>query len=150
VPSSRVPVADAVERFRLGIGVELRAFVRDAGRRRALPYTAYVGVPGSVRTPLLHDASHDQVLRADLVERAVDGLSQQVVDGSGACVWVTRPGDLALDTRDLGWLAVARTGFERHDLALPAFFVLDRNGWHEVLSGRTRRWNRVRPHRVDL
>ena len=32
----------------------------------------------------------------------------------------------------------------RHGLQLPAFFVVSRTGWHEALSGRTRRWNRVR------
>jgi hypothetical protein len=134
-----------VQRFQKGIGMELRSFVREAGTRRALPFTAYVGVPGSVRTALLHDPAHDQVLRTDLVERVVDGLSERAVDRATACAWVTRPGDLALDTLDLDWLAVARAGFDRHDLELPAFFVVSRNGWHEAFSGRTRRWHRVRP-----
>jgi hypothetical protein len=134
-----------VERFWKGIGVELRGFVRDAGTRRALPFTAYVGVPGSVRTALVHEQAHDQVLRADLVERVVDGLPERTVRRAAACAWVTRPGDLTLDTLDQDWLAAARAGFERHDLELPAFFVVSRNGWHEALSGRTRRWHRVRP-----
>lgn len=134
-----------MERFRKGIGAEVRAFVRAAGTRRALPLTAYVGVPGSARTPLVHDPGHDAVLRADLVERVVDGLPDRTVDLARACAWVTRPGDLSLDTRDHDWLVAARAGFGRHDLELPAFFVVSRNGWHEALSGRTRTWQRVRP-----
>jgi len=146
VPDPDVP-ADHVAQLGRGIAVELRGFVRAAGRRRALPITAYVGVPGSVRTALPHDPAHDRVLRTDLVERVVDGLPERAVDRRSACAWVTRPGELGLDTRDLEWWAVSRDGFARHGLELPAFFVVTRYGWHEAFSGMSRHWLRVRPRR---
>lgn len=134
-----------------GVAVELRAFVREAGRRRALPFTAYVGVPGSATgdppASFDHLLTEDPVFRADLVERVVDGLEQHVVDRRRACAWVTRPGELLPETRDLAWLAAARTGFARHGLELPAFFVLGRYGWHELTTGQTREWARVRSYR---
>jgi hypothetical protein len=136
---------DDVDRFARGIGVELRRFVRAAGRRRSLPFTAYAGVPGSVRTPLPHDPAHDRVLRTDLVERVVDGLSDRDLSASRACAWVTRPGQLALDTRELDWFLAGQEGFARHGHELPAFFVVSRTGWLEARSGRTRTWSRLRP-----
>ena len=134
-----------VDRFARGIAAELRQFVRSAGRRRALEYTAYVGVPGAARTAFAHDPDHDPVLRADLVERAVDALPERLPERGGACAWVTRPDGFEVDTRDHQWFVASRTGFERHSLELPAFFVVGRYGWLEVLSGRTRTWTRVRP-----
>jgi len=140
---------DPVDLMARGIGLELRAFVRDAGRRRTLPFTAYVGVPGSVRTPMPDDLPDDPVLRADLVERAVDGLTGHDLDRAAACGWVTRSGPVRLDTRELAWYVATATGFDRHGLDLPAFFVVGRRAWLEVRSGRARTWTRVRAPDVD-
>ena len=141
---------DPVDAMARGMGVELRAFVRDAGRRRALPFTAYVGVPGAVRTPLTEaltealvgDLPDDPALRADLVERVVDSLAER--DLRRACGWVTRPGPMRVDTRELAWFVAVTAGFARHGLVLPAFFIVGRSAWLEVRSGRTREWARVR------
>jgi hypothetical protein len=120
--------------------VELRAFVREAGNRRTLPATCHVGHPGGERSRFAHHEVDHPSLRADLVVRAIDGLSET----SGACAWVTRSGGLHLTDPDAGWFAAARTGFGRHGLDVPAFFVLNRTGWVDLVSGERREWSRVR------
>ena len=71
---------------------ELRAFVAAAGTRRALRTTCHVGHPCGEQVSL---AGVDEAsLRADLVERAIDGLRAT----DGACAWVTRGGELAPPT----------------------------------------------------
>jgi hypothetical protein len=121
-----------------GITSELRAFVAAAGTRRALPSTCHVGHPGDaqVELPDVDDAS----LRADLVERAIDGL----LDIEGACAWVTRGGDLGITDADASWFAAALAGFARHGLTMSAFVVMTRSAWIDVVSGERREWRRVR------
>lgn len=119
---------------------ELRAFVRAAGTRRALPTTCHVGHPGGERAHWPHEVTEDRSLRADLVERAIDGL----LETEGACAWVTRGGEPDLSDADAEWFAAARTAFARHGVPLPAFFVLTRNAWVDLVSGERRRWTRVR------
>ena len=127
-----------------GIRLELRDFVAAAGTRRSLPTTCHVGHPTGEQSRWLPDVTTDPSLRADLVERAIDGLL--VVDG--ACAWVSRGGALEISDVDAEWFAAARTGFGRHGLSLPAFFVLNRTGWVDLVSGERRQWSRVRPRRA--
>ncbi len=117
---------------------ELRVFVATAGTRRLLPATCRVGHPGADQVVLadVQEAS----LRADLVERAIDGL----LDTEGACAWVTRGGDVGLTDADAAWFAAARAGFGRHGLPLPAFVVITRSAWTDLVSGAHREWRRVR------
>jgi hypothetical protein len=122
------------------IRAELRAFVIAAGTRRTLATTCHVGHPGGEQAHLEHDLTRDPAIRADLVERAIDGLL--LVDG--ACAWVTRGGELTLTDADAEWFAASRAAFARHGLGLPAFFVLNRSGWVDLVSGEERRWARVR------
>ena len=123
-----------------GIRVELRAFVTSAGTRRSLPITCHVGHPGGQQSSFPHDVTTDGSLRADLVERVLDGL----LDLTDACAWVTRGGELDLADADAEWFAAARTAFGRHGLPLPAFFVLNRSGWVDLVTGERRAWHRVR------
>ena len=123
-----------------GIRVELRAFVADAGTRRSLPTTCHVGHPAGEQSRWLPEVNTDHALRADLVERAIDGLL--VVEG--ACAWVCRGGALQISDVDAEWFGAARTGFGRHGLSLPAFFVLNRTGWLDLVSEERRLWSRVR------
>ena len=137
---------DPLERLVPGIETELRAFVAAAGSRRALPLTAYAGVPGGERSDFpgaIHGAVGDDGLRADLVERALDGIE----DLAGACVWVSRPGPFVPGDLEVAWRRAAHEGFARHGLVLPAYVVLNRYGWHDLVSGRERTWYRVRPRR---
>jgi hypothetical protein len=123
-----------------GIRLELGAFVAAAGTKRSLPTTCHVGHPGAEHASWPHDATHDASLRADLVERAVDGLEAT----DNACAWITRPGELGLTDADAAWFAAARAGFAGHGLVLPAFFVLNRVAWVDLVSGEQRRWLRIR------
>ncbi len=123
-----------------GIKVELREFVSTAGNRRALPTTCHVGHPGGEHSRFPHTLVDEASLRADLVERAIDGLA--VTDG--ACAWMTRGGELGLTDADAEWFTATMTAFARHGLVLPAFFVLNRTGWLDLVSEQRREWTRVR------
>jgi hypothetical protein len=122
------------------IKVELSEFVTAAGTRRDLRTTCHVGHPAEQRTTFEHLEIDDASLRTDLVERAIDGL----LTTEGACVWVTRSGELDLVDADAEWFAAARAAFARHGLPLPAFFVLNRRGWVDLVSGQRREWYRIR------
>jgi hypothetical protein len=123
------------------ITAELRAFVASAGTRRALPTTCHVGHPGGEQVTL--PEAYDAGLRTDLVERAIDGLTTT----EGACVWITRGGDLGTSDSDVGWYAAARQGFARHGLELTAFVLVTRTAWLDLVDGEQRTWRRVRrPH----
>jgi len=122
-----------------GIRDELRTFVTAAGMRRALATTCHVGHPGGEHTGFAHTLV-EASLRADLVERVIDGL----VVTERACAWVTRGGELGLSDADAEWHAAAMTAFGRHGLVLPAFFVLNRTGWLDLVSGERREWSRIR------
>jgi hypothetical protein len=125
---------------------ELCDFVTTAGTRRRLPTLFHVGTPGGDNITLPHDLYFDAGLRADLVERAIDGL-----DGLAAArpvPWLTRTGDLAPADADFAWFSAAREGFGRHSLELPGFFVITRHGWLNLANEDVIRWQRVRPRRV--
>lgn len=123
-----------------GIRAELRSFVAAAGTRRSLPTRCHVGHPGGQHARWAHDVTTDPSLRADLVERAIDGL----VVVENACAWVCRGGELEVSDVEAEWFTAASTGFARHGLPLPAFFVLNRTGWLDLVSEERRQWSRVR------
>jgi hypothetical protein len=124
----------------VGIMAELRALVDAAGTRRAIPTTCHVGHPGGDQSRFPHRVVDEPSLRADLVERAIDGLRET----DRACAWVSRGGELELNDADAEWLAATRIAFGRHGLVLPAFFVVNRHGWVDLVSGERRQWTRVR------
>jgi hypothetical protein len=122
------------------IKAELREFVVSAGTRRDLQTTCHIGHPGGDRTRFAHLDIDEASLRADLVERAIDGL----LTTERACAWLTRSGELGLVDADAEWFAAARAAFARHGLSLPAFLVLNRRGWVDLVSGERREWYRIR------
>jgi len=130
----------------LPLAGQLRAalcdFVRAAGTRRKLPVTFHVGTPGGAQVSLPHDPCFDAGLRADLVERAIDGLEGSA--GERPCPWLTRTGDLVPGDADFAWFAAAREAFGRHGVPLPGFFVLTRYGWLNLANEDVIRWHRVR------
>ena len=127
--------------------VALCDFVSAAGTRRLLPTLFHVGTPGGDRITLPHDASFDAGLRADLVERALDGLEGRA--GECPVPWLTRTGDLTPTDADFAWFTAACEAFGRHALELPGFFVMTRYGWLNLANEDLIRWRRVRPRRPD-
>ncbi len=126
------------------VRAELRAFAVAAGTRRSLPTTCHIGHPGGEHSSWVQGGGAEAPgLQADLVERAIDGL----VLTDGACGWLTRGGELDLADADAEWFAAARCGFARHGLSLPAFFVLNRTGWVDLVTGERRTWTRLRQSR---
>jgi len=133
----------------LPLAGQLRAalcdFVNEAGTRRRLPTTFHVGMPGGEQVRLPHDPCFDAGLRADLVERAIDGL--EGLAGERPCPWLTRSGELVPTDADFAWFAAAREAFGRHGLSLPGFFVITRHGWSNLANEDVIRWRRFRPSR---
>jgi hypothetical protein len=120
---------------------ELRRFVASSGTRRALPTACHVGRPAGAQVSV--PDAHDHGLRTDLVVRAIDGLPST----EGACAWVTRGGDLDTTDTDMAWFAAAQAAFTLHGLALPAFVVVTRSAWLDLVSEEHRVWRRVRTRR---
>lgn len=132
---------------------EVRRAVTSAGTRRQLVTRCWVGHPGGPEeTHVVEVVAPPQgladrlpapalaALRADLVERAVDGL-----DGAdGSLCWVVREGPLDLDDLDVAWWGAAVRGFARHGLAPAGFCLVARHGWRDVVSGHGRTWSRLR------
>lgn len=142
--------AGAVDIDALPLAGQLRAalcdFVQAAGTRRLLPTLFHVGTPGGDHATLPHATSFDGGLRADLVERAIDGLEGRAA--TRPVPWLTRIGDLAPSDADFAWFTASREGFGRHALELPGFFVVTRHGWMNLANDDVVRWRRVRPRRM--
>jgi hypothetical protein len=58
-------------------------------------------------------------------------------------VWLTRPGDLALQDLDAAWLAATRAAGAEAGLPL-TMVVVTRHGWRDPRSGAGRTWKRLR------
>ncbi|GAB3659272.1 hypothetical protein GCM10027596_16630 [Nocardioides korecus] len=127
-----------------------RSAARSAGR--ALRTRCHVGVPGGERVVLPDEAALAGLgagtdsptapgLRADLVERALDGVE----DLADVAVWVARAGPLGLGDVELAWHSAARRALARHGLDPGRFLVLSLTGWWHLGSGERREWGRLRP-----
>ncbi|WP_310963080.1 hypothetical protein [Nocardioides terrisoli] len=125
------------------VNIAMQQFVADAGRRRKLPVTLHVGLPGGETRSVCDQPWYDHGLRADLATCAIDGL--EVPD---PLAWISRGGDLKPHDADWDWLAAARTAHDRHGLAMPGFFLVTRYGWAELVGGQQHPWHRVRPARL--
>lgn len=118
-------------------------FVATAGTRRALRREFHLGVPGGSHLTLADDPALDPGLRADVVERALDGVDLEA--GPRPVPWVTRSGELVAGDADYAWLTACMEAFGRHSLAVPGFYVVTRNGWIDLVGGHVVRTGRVRP-----
>ncbi|MFL6022215.1 MAG: hypothetical protein ACJ72O_02660 [Marmoricola sp.] len=119
----------------------LTEHVSSAGTRRALPTLMHVGTPGVEEVVVPEGPGLDPGLRADIMERALDGLDPD----RPPLPWLTRTGELSPGDADLAWFAATREAFGRHASALPGFFVMTRYGWLDLATDELIRWNRVRP-----
>ncbi len=121
----------------------LADFVVAAGTRRSLPREFHLGVLGGEHLTLSDDPALDAGLRADVVERALDGIDRNQVPQP--VPWITRSGELVPGDADFAWLAAALEAYGRHALTVPGFYVITRYGWIDltadevVRTGRTRR-----------
>lgn len=111
---------------------EVSHFIAAAGTRRVLPAQLHIGTPGGHRLTVAHDSSYDAGLRADLIERMIDGLEA----GSLSCSWITRSGPMAPGDADFAWSAAARAAFGRYGISYPGFFVITRGGWLHLETGQ--------------
>ncbi|WP_148045036.1 hypothetical protein [Nocardioides marmorisolisilvae] len=120
--------------------VALTEHVSAAGTKRALPTVMHVGTPGVEAVAVPDAPDLDPGLRADLMERALDGLDLSRTP----LPWLTRIGELAPGDVDLAWFAATREAYGRHSLDLPGFFVMTRYGWLDLATDELIRWSRVR------
>lgn len=120
----------------------MHAFVAAAGRRRRLVPVLHLGRPCDEVVETAECEWYDAPARADLVTRALDGLRCP-----DPLAWLGRAGGLEPREADLRWLAAVRTGYQRHGLDLPGFFVVTRHGWADLVSDQVHPWARVRPAR---
>lgn len=120
--------------------VALTQHASEAGTRRALPTLMHVGTPGVEEVVVPEGPGLDPGLRADLMERALDGLD---LDRTPV-PWITRTGELSPGDVDFAWFAASREAFGRHSLELPGFFVMTRYGWLDLTTEELIRWSRIR------
>jgi hypothetical protein len=135
--ADHAPPSDALLRLAL---VDL---VTELGSRRTTPPLLHLGVPGRGHRAFADDPGYDSGLRADVLERALDAMELDPVP----LAWVTRDGDLAPGDLDYAWFAATGEAFGRYGLRLPAFFVMTRRGWFDLLSDASPVRRSVRPRR---
>jgi hypothetical protein len=119
------------------------AFVTECRWRRRISPVLHVGRPSGEHLRVADAAWYDAGARADLVTRALDGLSCP-----DPLVWLGRSGDLSTGSVDLAWFAAARIAHARHGVELPHFFVVTRHGWADLVVDEEHPWHRVRPARL--
>lgn len=117
-------------------------FVAAAGTRRSLPRQFHLGTLGGEHLTLADDPALDAGLRADVVERLLDGIDLLRVPQP--VPWVTRSGELVAGDSDYAWLTASMEAFGRHSLTVPGFYVVTRYGWLDLVAGHLVRTGRVR------
>jgi hypothetical protein len=123
----------------------LRAAVlelREGERRQRFPARLHAGLPGPTCPRVTVPAGAGSGLRADL---AVALLARGAAQASRPCVWLTRPGELAVEDADLEWgwaVRWAAGALGRTDTLV----VVTRRGWFDPVSGVRREWRRLRRH----
>jgi len=142
-PGAVVPGRDSAEVAGL-LRLALTEHVTAAGTRRALPTVMHVGVPGEEQVGVTEETGLDPGLRADLLERALDGLDLEATP----LPWLTRTGELVPGDADLAWFAATFEAYGRHSLVLPGFFVMTRYGWLNLATDEVIRWSRIRPSKA--
>lgn len=135
--------AGLVDPLDRGLDRLLRRAVLDhatSERRRSHLAILHVGEPGGRQLlfPVRPDEPTDQALRADVV-----AVMRARAGGDRALVWLTRPGELALQDVDARWLSAARQAYAEAVVPL-VFVVVNRHGWRDPRSGLVRTWRRLR------
>ena len=110
-------------------------------RRRIFAPLLHVGAPGGPQALFApgRPADTDHALRTDVVA----ALLRRTAGTEPRLVWLTRPGDLALQDVDAAWLAATRAAGAEAGLPL-TMVVVTRHGWRDPRSGAGRTWKRLR------
>ncbi len=131
-PDLRAQLRTAVGRFR-----------ETERRRRRFDPEVHVGVVGgasaSVVVPRCWLAGLDRSLRVELVSALVE-----TAPITPRALWLTRPGEVAVTSDDVGWLVGGEAAFGAAGLVLGGCYVVTRHGWVDVRSGDRREWKRLR------
>jgi hypothetical protein len=129
----------------------LSHFVQESPPRTRVPPLLRIGSPGGPHLGFTDHPGYDPGLRADVLERALDGFEPGVPPPTA---WITRGGSLSPGDLDFAWLAAAREAYARHGLPLSAFYLMTADGWTDLLgegivtSARVRRRRKGRSPRV--
>lgn len=118
--------------------------VTECGPRRSFPPLLRLGDPGGVHRYFADDPGYDSGLRADVLERALDGFD---LEHELPTCWLTRSGELVPGDLDFAWFAATREAFGRHGSDLPAFFVMTRRGWLDLVEDTGPTLCNIRPRR---
>jgi hypothetical protein len=106
-------------------------------RRRYVPPSLNIGVPGGGVTTVAEEPEWDHGLRTEIVGALLRARRDP------AWVWVTRSGPLTLQDVDASWLGptVAAAAERQVDVA---YVVVTRHGWLDPRSGLHQQWKRIR------
>ncbi|MFL6060390.1 MAG: hypothetical protein ACJ72E_04090 [Marmoricola sp.] len=116
-----------------------------SSRSRVSPWLR-LGPPAGQHLGFADHAAYDAGLRADVIERALDGFDPAAAP---PLAWLTRSGAPVPGDLDLAWLAACREAFGRHGIELDGFYLLTREVWTDLLGDgtvTTVRIGRRRPH----
>ena len=119
----------------------LRAAVLDlarSDRRRHVPPTLHVGVPGAAASSIVDDRSWDHGLRTEIVGAGLRARADP------PWVWLTRSGPLTWQDPDAWWLAATLAAARERDADV-GYVVVTRHGWWDPRSGLRQEWQRIRP-----
>jgi|KBSMisStandDraft_5_1062788.scaffolds.fasta_scaffold304077_2 hypothetical protein len=106
-------------------------------RRRRVPATLHVGVPGTAATAVADDPGWDHGLRTEIVGAVLRAR------GDPPWVWVTRSGPLTLQDADAAWLGPTIAAAAERGVDV-AYVVVTRHGWTDPRSGLRQEWKRIR------
>lgn len=112
-------------------------------RRKRFAPLLHLGRPGTTeRTVPAALADTDHAVRCDQVAAVLARLPEDQ-PGKEPLVWLTRPGDLAVEDLDMAWLSACATACAEAGRDL-TWVVVTRHGWRDPRSGLGRTWRRIR------
>ena len=106
-------------------------------RRRHIPPSLHVGVPGGEVTTVADDPGWDHGLRTEIVGAMLRARRDP------PWVWVTRSGPLSVQDVDAAWLGPTLAAAAERTVDV-GYVVVTRHGWADPRSGLRQEWKRIR------
>jgi uncharacterized protein YdeI (BOF family) len=106
-------------------------------RRRRVPASLNVGVPGAAVTTVPDDQTLDHGVRTEIVGALLRARRDP------RWVWVTRSGPLTVQDADAAWLGPTVAAAAERGIDV-SYVVVTRHGWLDPRSGLRRQWKRIR------